>query len=195
MESKKHGRMGKIESKLEKVLGRYANSFSNKVYLDDFDETDVLMEAFGISQALKSENKQYWGRELGKCWESLLRDLFETACQDFELPKRIGQDEPADFFCGEDALDAKYRVGSGDSGTLKKFESYGKLLRQAGYRPVFLFLRTDNLPAALSKMAAGGWTIYMGDDAFQYIEEKTGFDLKSWLVKQKTKDIYKIDRE
>jgi hypothetical protein len=187
--------MCKIEDRLNKVLGKYAESFTDKVYVDDFNDTDVLMEAFGITQELKSENKQYWGRELGKCWENLLRDLFEATCEDFEPPIRFGQDEPADFFCGKDAIDTKYRVGSGDSGTLKKFELYGKLLQEKGYRPVFLFLRSDNLYAALSKMDAGGWTRYVGDDTFEYIKEKTGFDLKSWLIGLKDKGTFKIIRK
>jgi hypothetical protein len=182
------------EEKLKEVLGKYSANFSAKVYSDDFHDTDVLMEAFGITQELKSENKQYWGRELGKCWENLLRDLFAVTCADFEPPKKFGADEPADFFCGKDAIDTKYRVGSGDSGTLKKFESYGKLLQEKGYRPVFLFLRTDNLQAALSKMDAGGWVKYMDDDTFKYIKEKTGFDLKGWLVKLKENGTFIIKR-
>jgi len=186
--------MCKIEDKLNDVLSRYSESFTAKTYSDDFNDTDLLMDAFGITQELKSENKQYWGRELGKCWENLLRDLFEATCADFEPPKRFGADEPADFFCGKDAIDTKYRVGSGDSGTLKKFESYGKLLTEEGYRPVFLFLRTDNLQAALSKMDAGGWIKYMDEDTFTYVKEKTGFDLKSWLIKLKEDEIFKIDR-
>lgn len=187
--------MCKIEDKLNKVLYRYAESFTNKVYVDGFNDTDVLMEAFGITQELKSENKQYWGRELGKCWENLLRDLFEATCEDFRPPIRFGQDEPADFFCGNDAIDTKYRVGSGDSGTLKKFELYGKLLQEKGYRPVFLFLRSDNLYAALSKMDAGGWVRYVGDDTFEYIKEKTCFDLKTWLIDLGIKGTFKIIRE
>ena len=186
--------MGKIEDKLSEVLGKYSENFTAKVYSDDFNDTDVLMEAFGITQELKNENKQYWGRELGKCWENLLRDLFEATCVDFEQPKKFGTDEPADFFCGKDAIDTKYRVGSGDSGTLKKFKSYGKLLKEEGYRPVFLFLRTDNLQAALSKMDAGGWVKYMDEDTFTYIKEKTGFDLKDWLIKLKEDETFKIDR-
>lgn len=186
--------MGKIEDELSEVLGKYSKNFTAKIYNDDFNDTDVLMEAFGITQELKSENKQYWGRELGKCWENLLRDLFKATCADFEPPKRFGNDEPADFFCGKDAIDTKYRVGSGDSGTLKKFESYGKLLTGKGYRPVFLFLRTDNLQSALSKMDAGGWVKYMDEDTFTYIQEKTGFDLKSWFIKLKEDETFKIDR-
>lgn len=183
-----------FESHLFQILATYQDSFSKKSYTDHYDETDVLMEAFGISQDLKRENKQYWGRELGKCWEKLVRAVFEERCPDYRPPVRIGNDEPADFFVGRDAVDTKYRVGSGDSGTLKKFVLYGKLLSQKGYNPVFLFLRTDNLPAAISKCKAGGWTILMADDAFDYIENKTGFDLKNWLIQQEQSGNLKIDR-
>lgn len=186
--------MCKIEDKLNEVLSRYSESFTAKKYSNDFNDTDLLMDTFGITQELKSENKQYWGRELGKCWENLLRDLFEVTCTGFEPPRRFGANEPADFFCGKDAIDTKYRVGSGDLGTLKKVESYGKLLQEEGYRPVFLFLRTDNLPAALSKMDAGGWVKYMDEDTFIYVKEKTGFDLKNWLIKLKDKGTHKIER-
>lgn len=187
--------MSAIENKLNQVLNNYSESFSNKIYSDENEESDVLMEVFGITQVLKSENKQYWGRELGKCWENLLRGIFEMTHQDFQPPKKFGKDEPADFFCGLDAIDTKYRVGSGDSGTLKKFESYGKLLQAEGYRPILLFLRTDNLPSALTKIDAGGWTKYMGDESFEYIKAKTGFDLKNWLIALNTRGTFKINRK
>lgn len=187
--------MVELTDRLGEVLNRYSKSFSEKIYVDEFKESDVLMNAFGVTQDLKSENKQYWGRELGKCWENLIRDLFEAACPDFLPPEKFGADEPADFFVGKDAIDTKYRVGSGDSGTLKKFEQYGKLLATKGYRPVFLFLRTDNLPAALSKMNAGGWTILTDESSFKYIRDKTGFDLKAWLIELEAMGTYKIDRD
>ena len=185
----------KFEESLKEVLTGYSNSFTAKTYKDKFDDTDVLMDAFGISQELKRENKQYWGRELGKCWELLLRKLFELKNEEFSPPVRYGADEPADFFCGTDAIDTKYRIGSGDSGTLKKFTTYGELLRSDGYRPVLLFLRTDNLRAAISKCKAGGWTLLMADDTFEYIKDKTGFDLKEWLEKHETEGTFKIDRQ
>ncbi|SFC78485.1 hypothetical protein [Flavobacterium phragmitis] len=186
--------MKQVEDKLKDVLNKYSENFSEKIYVDSYDNTDLLMNAFGITQELKSENKQYWGRELGKCWESLLRNLFETTCKDYMPPSRFGKDEPVDFFVGNDAIDAKYRVGSGDSKTLKGFESYGKMLINEGYRPVFLFLRTDNLPSALSKMDKGGWVRYSSDETFEYIKGKTNFDLKEWLLKLEKEGTYKIKR-
>ena len=43
-------------------------------------------------------------------------------------------------------------------------------------------------------MDAGGWVKYMGEDTFIYIKEKTGFDLKKWLIKLQKNQIFKIDR-
>jgi len=82
---------------------------------------------------------------------------------------------------GQDAIDTKYRIGSGDSGTLKKFRQYGIRLGKAGYRPVLLILRTDNLPAAVLSCMSGGWTVITGNGSFEYLYEITGFDLQTWL--------------
>lgn len=186
--------MAGLEDKLIDILSSYKESFSEKNYTDEFYDTDPLMNVFGITQELKRENKQYWGRELGKCWEVLVRTLFELTCKDFEPPKRVKRDEPVDFYVGYDAVDTKYRIGSGDSGTLKKFTAYGKMMKKQGYNPVILLLRTDNLPAALSKIDAGGWTRLESDAAFDYIREKTNFELKEWLIYLEKENKLKINR-
>ena len=54
-------------------------------------------------------------------------------CADYGGALKFGSDEPCDLVLGSDAIDTKYRVGSGDSGTLKKFKQYGALLKQNGY--------------------------------------------------------------
>lgn len=114
-----------IEDKLDLVLSRYSSSFINKVYSEENDEQDLLMQAFGISPELKRENRQYWGRELGKCWETLV----VVACRDlitYKSALRLGADTPCDLIVDKYAIDTKYRMGSGDSGTLKKFKTYGQ---------------------------------------------------------------------
>jgi hypothetical protein len=60
------------EANLDAILRRYHSSFVEKVYSDENDDHDILMDAFGITPQLKRENRQYWGRELGKIWESLV---------------------------------------------------------------------------------------------------------------------------
>ena len=44
-------------------------------------------------------------------------------------------------------------------------------------------------------MDAGGWTKLMADETFKYIQKKTGFDLKEWLIKLKKDETYKIHRK
>ena len=109
-----------IDKKLSDILKKYQGNFSDKIYRDDFDCTDLLMEAFGITQELKRENKQFWGRQLGMCWQLLVTELCRNTCPDFSDAPGFGRDKLCDLVLGKDAIDTKYRVGSGDSGTLKK---------------------------------------------------------------------------
>lgn len=186
---------GEIDKKLSAILKKYQGNFSAKEYVDNYDATDVLMETFGVTQELKSENKQFWGRQLGMCWQLLVVELCKQTCSDYHDALKFGADELCDLVLGTDAIDTKYRVGSGDSGTLKKFKQYGELLRENGYRPVFLFVREDNLPAAISACDAGGWSIYTGKETFKYLQDKTGFDLYAWLCHHRDEGTFLINRE
>ena len=172
-----------IEQKLDVILKRYRESFLEKVYSDENDDYDILMQAFGITPLLKRENRQYWGRELGKCWELLVVEACKSA-PTFKPALRIGGDEPCDLIIQNYAIDAKYRLGSGDSGTLKKFKAYGPLLREHGYTPVFLFLREDNLPAAMTACKSGTWEIYIGKQSFDFIKLVSGFDIENYLTRK-----------
>ena len=179
-----------LQSSLEGILSKYSRSFGIKMFNDEYQEEDELMLVFGLTQSMKAENKQYWGRELGMCWQLLITEIFKHSCNDFRGPIREGSDEICDLVAGSDAIDTKYRIGSGDSGTLKKFKAYGHKLRAMGFRPVLLILRTDNLPAAITACNTGGWEVISGENTYKYIYDKTKFDLHSWLHDRK--DTYKI---
>ncbi|MCY7384998.1 MAG: hypothetical protein LH628_20935 [Microcoleus sp. CAN_BIN18] len=45
------------ERKLEQILTRYQKSFVAKVYAEENEEHDLLMDVFGISPIIKRENK------------------------------------------------------------------------------------------------------------------------------------------
>lgn len=184
--------MEDIKTNLILILNKYKLSFVKKSYSEENNDHDILMDVFGITPSLKRENRQYWGRELGMCWQLLITELARLSCTDFKPPLRVAADEPTDLFIGKDAIDTKYRIGSGDSGTLKKFKKYGKYLKERGYNPVLLILREDNLPAAITACKVGGWELFIGEDCFNYINEKTGFDMKSYLTE--IKDNCHIDR-
>ena len=172
------------ERKIEQILARYQNSFTEKVYAEENEEHDILMDVFGISPIIKKENRQYWGRELGMCWQLLVTETCKTYCSSFKPALKVESDEPCDLIVDGYAIDTKYRIGSGDSGTLKKFKSYGTLLRTYNYEPVFLILRQDNLPAAITACQVGTWKVYTGDASFEFIQTISGFDLKSFLTEK-----------
>jgi len=120
---------GKLQSALDEILSAYQKGFCEKVYSDENDEHDLLMDVYGITPLLKRENRQYWGRELGMCWQRLVVEVCRQTRKDFGPAFRIGADEPCDLTVGNLAIDTKYRIGSGDSGTLKKFKAYGPTLK------------------------------------------------------------------
>ncbi len=174
----------KLTSALEDILAGYQKTFSEKVYSDENDDHDVLMDAFGITPLLKRENRQYWGRELGMCWQRLIVEVCKQSCKNFGPALRVDADEPCDLTVGGAAIDTKYRIGSGDSGTLKKFKAYGPLLCEKGYEPVLLIVREDNLGAAISACNVGGWTVLTGQRSFNYLLALTGFDVKEFLLQR-----------
>jgi len=178
--AKKHCVFNSAE--LDAVLDDYRTSFGAKVFGEESsEEEDDLMLVFGLTQTAKAANKQYWGRELGMCWQRLLMALCRQTCSSFDGPIREGADEICDFRLGKDAVDTKYRIGSGDSGTLKKFKQYASRLKALGYKPMLLILRSDNLPAALTACTTGGWVVASELDAYEYIRSSSGVDLQKWL--------------
>lgn len=184
--------MKMLYENLEKIIKKYEESFISKEYNDENNDTDLLMDLFGITPELKRENKQYWGRELGMLFELLVIEIFSHV-KGFKPKEKEGLDSPYDFILNGLAIDTKYRVGSGDAGTLKKFKSYGKLLSKQGYKPVILLLRKDNLNAALTALKVGGWELYIGDECLEFIHIFSDFDFKKFLLENKGK--FKINRE
>ncbi|MCV9997964.1 hypothetical protein OE766_06875 [Pararhizobium sp. YC-54] len=170
-----------VQKALIEIISRYHASFVSKVYSDENNDHDVIMDLFGVTPILKRENRQYWGRELGMCWQMIVSSLCKVTCENYHPAKRFGADEPYDLLVGDAAIDTKYRIGSGDSGTLKKFEQYGPLLKGEGYNPVLLIVRSDNLSAAITACKSGGWDVYHGKATFDYIAELTKFDLYGFL--------------
>ena len=171
--------------RLDLILSGYQQSFTDKIYSPENDDYDLLMQAYGITPDLKRENRQYWGRELGKCWERLIVQIC-SSLPDFKPAQKIGRDEPYDLIVGKYAIDAKYRLGSGDSGTHKKFRQYGQDLLDLGYTPVLLTLREDNLLAFENACRTGGWKVLAGQDTFDFLKEVSGFDLQAYLIRKES---------
>jgi len=182
-----------LTDSLHSILTKYRSSLSDKVYTAENNEHDLLMDVFSLTPELKRENRQYWGRELGMCWQLLVVEICKNLCDDYGPALQFDNDEPCDLVVGKYAIDTKYRIGSGDSGTLKKFKAYGPLLRKHGYEPMFLILRRDNLPAAIKACEKGTWKVLTGDATFEFLQNLTGFDVKAYL--DTNKDAYTVFRD
>ncbi|MBA3532040.1 MAG: restriction endonuclease [Ardenticatenales bacterium] len=174
--------LSNLANKLHLILNQYQLSFTQKSYDAENEDHDLLMDVFSLTPEMKRENRQYWGRELGMCWQLLVTEIFRHTRLDFGPGLKFNSDEPCDLIVGNYALDTKYRIGSGDSGTLKKFKAYGPLLQMNGYTPVLLILRTDNLPSAITACLNGGWSIYTGDATLDFIRSLTNFDVAGYLA-------------
>jgi len=87
--------------KLNSVFETYQGSFTEKVYGDENEDDDPLMNVFGLTPELKRENRQYWGRELGMCWQLLVIEVFKNLHSDYGDALRIELDEPCDLIGGQ----------------------------------------------------------------------------------------------
>lgn len=171
-----------MNNKLDEIILGYSNKYENKQFNNTKINEDLLMQIHNITEHDKRKNMQYWGRELGMEWQKLVVEIFQNNVpNDFGGPIRNGDDEPCDLRFKNYAIDTKYRCGSGDSGTLKKFKQYGKFFKDNDMIPLILLFRTDNLSAAITALRKGGWIIKQGDEAFDFIFENTGFDVKKYL--------------
>jgi len=170
-----------IENKLDGILQHYQNSFLAKSYAEENDDLDLLMNVFGISPQLKRENRQYWGRELGMCWERLVKEICKTYCSHYSPAPKFDNKEPCDLVVGQYAIETKYRVGSGDSNFQANIKLYGPILTKGGHVPVVLFLRNDNLQSAINACKTGGWQVHTDENTYQFIQQISDFDLKAFL--------------
>ncbi|WP_104689735.1 restriction endonuclease [Helicobacter felis] len=172
-----------VETKIIGILRQYRNSFLQKEFKNKHYDSDILMDFFNITPEMTAKNTQYWNRELGMVWELVTKELLSSN-KLFAPPESVdfGSDRPVDYFIDKIAVDTKYRMGSGDSGTLKKFKAYGEMLRSREYEPVFLILRDDNLPAALTAAKSGGWKVLIKHEAYNFIIDHGGIDIVAYLA-------------
>ena len=180
------------EDQIKYILLDYQSKFSSKIYSQDNKDYDLLMDAFGISPKLKLENKQYWGRELGACLEKIMKTRMSKNIHYEEPIKEKSGREPYDFQFKDRAVDVKYRIGSGDAGTIKKWTENAKDIIELGLNPTLLILREDNLESTISACRRAGWDIFIGEEFYEFSKKEMDFNLKKYLKSIKSE--YQIKR-
>lgn len=73
----------KLDSEMVSVMRHYSDSFGGTIHNEASEETDILMDAFELTPTVKNANRQYWGRELGMCWQRLVIAVSATDCKAF----------------------------------------------------------------------------------------------------------------
>lgn len=187
-----------IDKYLKQYYPKFLERINKKQQVEK--EHDLLMDVFGVTQMQKKEDAQYWGRQLGALWQKVVTSVFQNSdnVKGFTGPivvpdSRGKTDEPADLSGNGYAIDTKYRIGSGDSKFNKQFKTNASILVSKGFKPVLLILRTDSLSNAIRAAKNGGWVVYSGESAFDFIKKQTNFDLKSYLEASKLK--YDINKK
>ena len=66
------------------ILEKYYKAFKEKTYSVENNDTDILMDIFGITPEQKRENRQYWGRELGMMWQLIVTEICRIHCSNFK---------------------------------------------------------------------------------------------------------------
>ncbi|MNU30449.1 hypothetical protein D3C71_189490 [compost metagenome] len=166
---------------LDRILVDYRDRFRKKKFTVKPERDDLLMRVFKITPEIKKRNMQYWSRHLGFAWEKLLKAALSEADKTAVFPLPGDKQKPCDMIAGEMAIDAKYRIGSGDSGTLQKLQKNGRILHELGYKPVLLIFRDDSLASSLAAARGGGWTIYEDKHALVHAETLFNFDMSAYL--------------
>jgi hypothetical protein len=168
---------------LRSSVKHYARKFEEKKFEEEPAYVDTLMAYFGITDEMKRRNSQYWARELGSLYQEIVTKAALEKSRDYFVPKTGDSVLPCDLVAGECAIDMKYRMGSGDSGTLQKLRRNGMVLQSLDVKPILLVHRDDNLPAALSAAKGGGWSVVSGEQAIDFVRDRFSFDLEAFLVR------------
>jgi hypothetical protein len=86
-----------LDDVLETILYRYYQSFTAKIFIEETSQEDDLMLIFNVTYEMKSQNRQYWGRELGMCWQRIVTEICRQNCINFSPAVRDGKDELCDL--------------------------------------------------------------------------------------------------
>ncbi|EAY30350.1 ApaLI family restriction endonuclease [Microscilla marina] len=94
-----------------------------------------------------------------------------------------------DFVDGQYAFEIKWRDATTDGDHITKEHTRIQVVKSQGYIPVRIMfyypqrLQAQKIQATLKTLYTGvGGTYYVGDDAWSFVREHTGYDLKSILI-------------
>jgi len=197
-----------IEQEISKLAAKYAQDLKQKVderveEMKDDDKSHYLIyQVLGITDAEGElidiyENKgrflyKYAGAFLedaaSLCFKQKFPDAGRTQVEN-TLGQRPKQFE-IDCLIGNDAIEIKWRDATTDGDHITKEHTRIKVIKAHGFNPVRVMFYYPNRDQAIriqetikTVYQGVGGQCYMGDEAWSYIQKRTGIDLKAILAR------------
>lgn len=196
-----------LKEKINRLADEYADILESKIILrkkemkDDDNSHYLIYRVLGISLSEGELIDQYQntGRFLYKYAGSFLEEA-ATICLSFAntfggkslIENKLGMRPKTfeiDFLNRNDAIELKWRDATTDGDHITKEHTRVKAISASGYKPVrvmFYYPQRDSaikIQEALKTLYKGvGGEYYAGDDAWDYIKNISGYDLKNILT-------------
>ena len=199
------------DERLYKIIMRYKEELQKKIVErkkemeQDNNEHYLIYNALGFTskEGYQIDYQQNVGRFLYKYAGSLLEELaikcMKTAYPDAEvkvkLPNTIDKSPKTveiDCLVGKHAYEIKWKDATTDGDHIKKEHKRVRVIKEAGYIPIRIMFFEPNLEQAIKIQAKLkklyediGGEYYSGKEAWDYLKNKTGIDLKKMFEKLK----------
>lgn len=203
------------EEKIEKLIIKTRKDLNKKIEqrMEELENDDNShQEAYqwlGIDEeeGKKIDEYQNKGRllykSLGSTLEKVVQICFEGKYEDIEKNKKIpntvsSTPKKIEIDCllnEEEAIEIKWRDATTDGDHVKKEKTRIEVIKEAGYKPVRVMLYEPIREEAISiqkkikkEYEDVGGEYYSGKAAWDYIEKKTGIDLKKVINETKEEE-------
>ncbi len=199
--------MDELEKQIRDLAESYSSNLSDKIQTRrtdmkaDNNSHYLIYRVLGITEKEGEliDVYQNTGRFLYKYAGSFLEEA-ATLCLNFRFPEgmktrienTLGQRPKTfeiDFLNGNDAIEVKWRDATTDGDHITKEHTRVRVIGNHGYKPIrimFYYPQRDQairIQETLRTLYAGvGGAYYGGDEAWQFMKEYTGVDLKTILT-------------
>lgn len=200
--------MDKLIESIEKLAETYSTALDAAIVARtkemEADDTShyLVYRVLGIASkdGKLIDAYQNTGRFLYKYAGSFLEDA-ATLCLNFKYPEGVKTRVPnslgskpktfeIDFLNGNDAIEVKWRDATTDGDHITKEHTRVKVISAIGYTPIRVMFyypqreQAKRIQETLRTLYAGvGGEYYSGDEAWDYLREYAGVDLKGILTK------------
>ena len=193
--------------RLTKIILRYRDKLHKKIIerkvemQSDNNEHYILYNALGFTndEGYQVDYQQNVGRFLYKYMGSLIEDLtimcfkiaHPEAQKKVKLPNTIDHSPKTveiDCLIGNRAIELKWKDATTDGDHIKKEQKRVKIISDAGYTPIRVMFFEPNREQAIRIQSKFrdlyheiGGEYYSGEEAWEYLKQDTGMDLKKIL--------------